>query len=49
MLVAHPELRDAQEANAHLSMRLHFVEEDDGLSLMRWSDRPVRLGLLGGR
>jgi hypothetical protein len=36
MLVAPPELRGAQEANAHFSMRLHSVDEDDGLSLMRW-------------
>ena len=49
MLVARPELRGAQEANAHLSMRLHFVDEDDGLSLRRW--RIVLYGwvFLGGR
>lgn len=49
MLVARPGLRRAQEANAHISMRLHSVDKDDGLSLWRWSARPVRLGLLDER
>ena len=36
MLDAPPELCGAHKANAHLSMRLHSVDEDDGLSLRPW-------------